>query len=424
MSTESLTAAKGRERGRAVAEREESARRPSPALLEGRPEPVEVSVVLPCLNEARTVAGCVADALAWFDASGTRGEVIVVDNGSTDGSARLAAEAGAKVLLEPKRGKGHAVARGIAEAGGSIIVMADSDGTYDLAHLDDLVGPVSQGFDMVTGNRLAGEMEPGSMPWLHRHVGNPLFSGLIGLITRQRFGDCLSGLRAFRREAWERMSPHATGFELESEICLRAGRRHLRLTEVPVTYAAREAQSKLRAVTHGWEIAKFIVLDSADLIFFAPAVLALALGIFSLAVGAFASEGVDVGSSRWQPVFAGGILVPGATALMTLGLAAKWLAWRRGIGEPGWLVRAVTGSVPAFEVLLFGGMAVLIAGLVLDGFLLYRWKINEPLSLALGLGAIAQVMVVTGLNLMVAALLMGVLRVSSPPGAPVRGPEQ
>ena len=378
-----------------------------------QPDAVEVTILLPCLNESRTVGRCVREALAWLAASGTKGEVIVVDNGSSDDSVVLASEAGARVVVERERGKGHAVAAGIAAAGGSIVVLADSDGTYDLEHLDALVDPLRDGYDMVTGNRLAGEMESGSMPWLHRHVGNPVFSGLIGLITRQRFGDCLSGLRAFRREAWERMAPQATGFELESEICLRAGRRGLRLAEVPVPYAARQAQSKLRALTHGWEIARFIVLDSADIIFFVPALFALVLGIISLTVGTIATHGVEVGTSRWQPVFAGGILIPGATALMTLGLAAKWLAWRRGISPPGRLVRAVTGSLPAFEILLFGGIVILLAGLGLDGFLLFRWSTDNPPPLPLGLGAVAQAMVVTGLNMMVAALLLGVLRMAS-----------
>lgn len=388
------------------------ASKPGAISLQGT-DAVEVSVILPCLNEARTVAACVRDARAWFEASGTRGEVIVVDNGSSDDSRRLAEDAGARVYVEGRRGKGHAIARAIRESSGDILVMADADGTYDLAHLDGLVEPIRRGYDMVTGNRLAGEMEPGSMPWLHRHVGNPVFSGLIALITRQRFGDCLSGLRAFKRESWERMAPQATGFELESEICLRAGRRRLRMAEVPVPYAARQAQSKLRALTHGWQIARFIILDSVDLIFFAPALFALILGVISLSVGVFASTGVEVGSSRWQPVFAGGILIPGATSLMTLGLAAKWLAWRRGIGEPGRLVRAVTGSWPAFEILLLGGLASLAGGLALDAFLLLRWSANDPPPLPLGLGAIAQAMVVTGLNLMVAALLLGVLRASS-----------
>lgn len=373
---------------------------------------VEVTVLLPCLNEAETVAECVEQALAWLEKSGTRGEVIVVDNGSTDGSQELAAEAGARVIIEPKRGKGNAVHRGIAEARGELIVLADSDGTYDLLNLDPIVGPLRAGMDMVTGNRLQGEMASDAMPWLHRYVGNPLFSAAIGLITRHRFGDCLSGLRAFRRDAWERMAPQATGFELESEICLRAGRKRLKMAEVAVPYAPRRSRSKLRALTHGWQIARFILLDSADIIFFAPAVFALVLGIVSLAIGALQTSGVEVGSVRWQPVFAGGILVPGATALMTLGLAAKWLAWRRGISEQGWLLKQVMTS-SAFEYILFAGILVLVAGLALDGFLLFRWSTNNPPPLPLGLGAIAQALVVTGLNLIVAAFLLGVLRVTT-----------
>lgn len=381
--------------------------------VRGETEAVEVTILLPCLNEAETVADCVRQARQWLEASGASGEVIVVDNGSSDGSPDLAAAAGARVIIETKRGKGNAVHRGIAEARGNLIVLADSDGTYDLVHLDEIVGPLRDGYDMVTGNRLRGEMAKDAMPWLHRYVGNPLFSGIIGLITRHRFGDCLSGLRAFHRDAWQRMSPQATGFELESEICLRAGRQRLKMAEVPIPYAPRQSRSKLRAVTHGWQIAKFILLDSADIIFFAPAVFALVLGIVSLVIGTIQASGVEVGSVRWQPVFAGGILVPGATALMTLGLAAKWLAWRRGISGPGWLLRRVMTAPGAFDAILFSGIGVLVAGLALDGFLLFRWSTNNPPPLPLGLGAIAQALVVTGLNLIVAAFLLGVLRASS-----------
>jgi glycosyltransferase involved in cell wall biosynthesis len=388
-------------------------------LIEQKPEgakvdnALEVTVLMPCLNEGETVSECVRQARAWLEASRTAGEVLVVDNGSTDDSTKLAEDAGARVIIEPKRGKGNAVRRGVAEANGRLIVLADSDGTYDLRNLDEMVQPLRDGYDMVTGNRLRGEMAKDAMPWLHRYVGNPLFSGVIGLITRRRFGDSLSGLRAFRREAWERMAPQSTGFELESEICLRAGRHRLRMTEVPVPYAPRQARSKLRAVTHGWQIGKFILLDSADIIFFVPAVFALVLGTISLVIGSIQPSGVEVGSVRWQPVFAGGILVPGATALMTLGLVAKWLAWRRRLSAPGWLLQKVIASSAAFDLLLFFGLAVLAVGLALDGFLLFRWSTNNPPPLPLGLGAIAQTLVVTGLNLIVAAFLLGVLKASS-----------
>ena len=339
--------------------------------------------------------------------------MLVVDNGSTDGSQSLAAEAGARVLREDRRGKGYAVATGIAAAAGSIIVLADSDGTYDLEHLDTLVNPVRAGCDMVTGNRLAGQMEAGSMPWLHRHIGNPAFSALIGAIARQRFGDCLSGLRAFKREAWLRMAPQAAGFELESEISARRppkaapGGGAGALRRSPGSEQAARAHSRLgdREVHRAGQRRHHLLRTRC---------LRLALGVVSLIVGVFAAQGVEVGSSRWQPVFAGGILIPSATALMTLGLAAKWLAWRRGISEPGPFLQGVMGRLPAFEMLLFGGIGVLIGGLALDGFLLYRWSTDNPPPLPLGLGAIAQTMVVTGLNLMVAALLLGVLRMAAP----------
>lgn len=374
---------------------------------------VNVSIILPCLNEEPSVAECVQKALAWLARSGLKGEVVVVDNGSTDRSAELAAAAGARVLREPHPGKGHAVRRGIEETAGEYIVLADADGTYDLRHLDALVEPLRNGYDMVIGNRLRGAMEPGSMPRMHRYLGNPIFSAIISLIAAQRFGDCLSGLRAFRRDAWTAMAPEAAGFQLESEMCLRAGRRRLRVAEVPVAYGTRQAKSKLRGLTHGWAIAKFIILDSADVIFFVPALVAIAVGVLSLVIGAVTTEGVEVGSVPWQPVFAGGILIPGGTALMTLGLAAKWLAWRRGVAKSDWLIRLLSAhSAPILEISVLVGAVFLATGVGLDAYLLWGWSRDTPPPLPLGLGAVAQTLVVTGLNLIVMAMLIGVLRAS------------
>ncbi len=376
---------------------------------------MDVSILIPCLNEERSVAECVQKARAWLARSGLRGEIIVIDNGSTDRTAELAAEAGARVLREPRRGKGYAVQTGMLESSGKYVVLADGDGTYDLSRLGPLLEPLRNGYDMVIGNRLRGAMERKSMPWLHRRVGNPFFGALISLITRQRFGDCLSGLRAFRRGAWVTMAPRAAGFELESEMCLRAGRHHLRVTEVPVPYAVRQAPSKLRGLTHGWAIARFILLESADIIFFAPAFLAVALGVLSLGIGTITTTGVDVGSVRWQPVFAGGILVPGGIAFMTLGLAAKWLAWRRGVIKPGWLLQMLNDpSARTLELFLLVGGAALVAGVGLDAYLLWGWSRDVPPPNPLGLGALAQTLVVSGLNLIVAAVLIGVLRAGSP----------
>lgn len=373
--------------------------------------PLDVSVIIPCLNEEASVGECVTKARMWLDGSGLSGEILVVDNASTDGTATVARAAGAHVIAEPRRGKGNAFRTGVRESRGRFIVMSDGDGTYDLSDLDPVVRPLEDGYDMVIGNRLQGEMESRAMPWLHRRIGNPMFGALISLITRRRFGDVLSGLRSFTRDAWETMSPAAAGFELESEICLRAGRNGMRVAEVPIPYGVRREPSKLRGLTHGWAIARFIVLESADLVFIYPGLFAVVLGILSLASGVAFSDGVDVGSVSWQPVFAGGILVPGGVAFLTLGIATKWLAWRRGVAHSGRVVNMLRDeSVPVDEYFLLAGVLSLIAGVGLDVYLLWQWASDSPVSLALGWGAVAQTLVVSGLNLIVAAVLIGVLR--------------
>jgi hypothetical protein len=377
---------------------------------------LDVSIIIPCLNEVSTVAEVVGKARGWLEQSGTSGEVLVVDNASTDETAAVAASAGARVVSEARPGKGNAFRTGVEESGGRFIVMSDGDGTYDLGDLDPIVDPLRDGYDMVIGNRLKGAIEPGAMPRLHRAIGNPLFNWLIGTITGQSMGDVLTGLRGFTRDAWQKMRPTATGFELESEMCLRAGRNRLRVTDVPITYSPRREPSKLRGLTHGWAIARFVILESADIIFIYPGLLAVLLGVISLVIGVAASEGVDVGSVRWQPVFAGGILVPGGIAFITVGVAAKWLAWRRGVAHAGRTVSLLSDErVPVGDYLLLAGVIALLCGIGLDIYLLARWTADDPPPLALGLGAVAQTLVMAGLNLVVAAVLIGVLRVEPHP---------
>jgi glycosyltransferase involved in cell wall biosynthesis len=391
----------------------------------GAGDTLDVSVIIPCLNEEASVGECVTKARAWLDGSGLSGEVIVVDNASTDGTAGAARAAGARVIAESRRGKGNAFRTGVRESRGRFIVMSDGDGTYDLSDLGPVVQPLEDGYDMVIGNRLQGEMERRAMPWLHRRIGNPLFGALISVITRRSFGDVLSGLRSFTRDAWETMSPAAAGFELESEICLRAGRHGMRVAEVPVPYGVRREPSKLRGLTHGWAIARFIVMESADLIFIYPGLIAIVLGILSLAMGVAYSDGVDVGSVSWQPVFAGGILVPGGVAFLTLGIATKWLAWRRGVAQAGRVVSTLRDeSMPIGDYFLLAGGASLIAGGGLDAYLLWRWASDDPVRLALGWGAVAQTLVVSGLNLIVAAVLIDVLRAGSIGGSRTKGREE
>ena len=369
----------------------------------------KVSVVIPCLNEEMSVATCVRQALEGLAAAGVDGEVIVADNGSTDQSVELAGASGARVVVEERRGKGHAARTGIREARGDYIILADADGTYDLRRLKPLIDPLVEGCDMVVGNRLKGDMATKAMPRLHRYVGNPLIGGLISLVAGRRFGDCLSGLRSFRRDAWNRMSPRSPGFELETEVCLRAGRHNLKVRDVPVPYAARLVPSKLSGPRDGWRIVRFILIDSADRIFLPPGIAGLAVGAGLLIAGLLFSA-FEFGSTRWELVFAGSVLAPGALAALVLGLATRWLHWQRGVvADPGSFVRSL-GEPRARRMELFfaiGGLCLLI-GLSLNIWLLADSEIDTASPLALM--ALAQALLVSAVEIILGAVLFGVLR--------------
>src|SRR5512143_552408 len=184
-------------------------------------EHCEVSVVLPCLDEAATVGTCVTKSLDALRRLDVRGEVIVVDNGSTDGSGEVAARAGARVVGEPRRGYGSALMRGIDAARAPLIIMADADDSYDLTDLERFITALRGGADVVIGSRRRGTIEPGAMPTLHRWIGNPLLSGVLSFLFRVNVSDSHCGMRAFTRQAYDRMQLRTTGMEFASESVIK-----------------------------------------------------------------------------------------------------------------------------------------------------------------------------------------------------------
>ena len=210
-----------------------------------------VSVVLPCLDEAGGVATAIQEALQGLRNAGFSGQIIVVDNGSRDGSADAAAAVGATVISEPRRGYGMAIRRGLQTASGDIIVLADADSSYDLRQLGQLVYRVVQGADIVVGTRAGDRLEAGAMPWLHRWVGNPGLNLLLAMATGRWFRDSQSGFRAFKRERLIALDCTSAGMEYASEMLLMAHRAGLRIDEVPVRYRRRTGVSKLRPVGDG-----------------------------------------------------------------------------------------------------------------------------------------------------------------------------
>ncbi len=374
------------------------------------PAGIEVSVVLPCLNEEETVAACVEKARTWFQHSGVRGEVIVVDNGSDDRSREEARRAGARVIEEARRGYGAAHLRGFAEARGDIIVMADADDTYDLLQLDPLIEPLRNGYDMTVGNRLKS-MDPGAMTWSHRVIGTPAITFLLGLFAGSRIGDSQCGLRAFTREAYERMELRAPGMELASEMILKAFRRGLKVAEAPIPYAARKGESKLNTFRDGWRHLRFLLLHTPLYLFLVPGMFLVVLGLAALGLTLGASSGVTIGTLTWQPVFAGGILLIVGTNALMIGMASHMFAATRGVIAEDWLTRFYRQYVTLERVL---GLAVLLflIGVSLDALMFYRWVSANDLGMSTaGMAALAQSGIIIGANLALGGFLTALIDV-------------
>jgi hypothetical protein len=238
-------------------------------------------VVLPCLNEARTITGCVREAMDALAAAGIVGEVVVADNGSTDGSQELATRAGARVVPIAIKGYGNALRGGIAAARGRFILMGDADGSYHFGHLPRFVERLRAGADLVMGNRFLGGIAPGAMPWKNRHLGNPVLSFIGRLFFRTGIGDFHCGLRAFTVEAYRRMDLRTTGMELASEIVIKSVLFGMRIEEVPTVLRkdGRDRPPHLRPWRDGWRHLRFMLLFSPRWLFWYPGLCLMAAGL-------------------------------------------------------------------------------------------------------------------------------------------------
>ena len=259
---------------------------PSAWPSEPMPEPspsdsIEVSVVIPCLNESETLAVCIRKALGCLSENGISGEVIVADNGSTDGSQAIAEAEGARVVPVEAKGYGNALMGGIEAARGRYVIMGDADDSYDFSAFGPFIEKLRKGNDLVMGNRFRGGIAPGAMPALHRYLGNPVLSGLGRLFFRCPVGDFHCGLRAFSREAFGRMKLQTTGMEFASEMVVKATLLGLRIAEVPTTLSpdGRSRPPHLRSWRDGWRHLRFMLLFSPGWLFLYPGLLLMIVGL-------------------------------------------------------------------------------------------------------------------------------------------------
>jgi hypothetical protein len=244
--------------------------------------PVEVSVVIPCLNEANSLGFCIDKAVTAFRASGLSGEVIVADNGSTDGSIQIAEAHGARVVPVEERGYGSALRAGIAAARGPFIIMGDADDSYDFSEVPRFAEMLRQGYDVVMGNRFRGEIKPRAMPWHHKYIGNPGLTALLNLFFRAGIGDSHCGMRGFTRVVYERMDLRSTGMEFASEFVIKAAQLGARITEIPITLwpDKRGRPPHLRSFRDGWRHLRFMLLYAPNWLFLLPGGALLAAGLF------------------------------------------------------------------------------------------------------------------------------------------------
>lgn len=231
---------------------------------------IDVSVVLPCLNEEKGIGVCVKKITDTFDKHSIRGEIIVVDNGSTDSSARIAGESGAKVVFEPRTGYGSAYLRGISEAAGRYIIIGDSDNTYDFADIPKFLKYLREGVDFVIGSRFKGTIHKGAMPWPHRYIGNPVLSGMTRLFFRTDLSDIHCGMRGFSAKAFKAMRLHTLGMEFATEMVVAAITNGLTVREVPINYYPRHGESKLKAFTDAWRHIRFMFVYCPAWLYFVP----------------------------------------------------------------------------------------------------------------------------------------------------------
>jgi hypothetical protein len=379
---------------------------------------MELTILMPCLNEAATVARCVAKARGFLERAGIAGEVLVADNGSDDGSAALAERAGARVVHVAERGYGAALSAGIAAARGRYVIMGDADESYDFSRLEAFVDKLREGWPLVMGNRFQGGIEPGAMPALHRYLGNPVLSFIGRLFFGAPIGDFHCGLRGFDRDAVRALDLRTPGMEFASELVVKAALAGWRIAEVPTVLHpdGRGRPPHLRRWRDGWRHLRFLLLFSPRWLFLYPGVLLLALGATLTAVLYFTplrvlGAGLDIHS----------MLYASAAALLGMQLCLFALFARVSAQNAGLLPRQPALdrllSTLTLERGLMVGLAVLVAGLVWSGVAVWEWR-------AAGFGPLdprvvmrdtipATALLVGGMELMLASFLLSVLRLKA-----------
>ena len=333
---------------------------------------IEVSVVMPCLNEEEGVGVCIKKIKEVFARERIAGEIIVSDNGSVDRSKDIAAAEGAIVLTEPRRGYGAAYLRGLKEAKGKYVIIGDSDNSYDFYEIPVFLKQLKEGHDFVIGSRFKGGMDKGAMSWSHRYIGNPILSCMTRVFFRTKLSDIHCGMRAFTRDAYRAMMLHTTGMEFATEMIVSALTNNLKVHEVPIRYYPRKGESKLNSFKDAWRHIRFMLLYCPVWLYFAPGCIGVTVGIGLLALllkGPFFFLG-----HSWDThlmIFASAISIL-SYQVINIGIFAHAFAIRNGYIKEDGFMRLISRYFNLERGLILGGIIFLI-GLTMNLFVFVEW---------------------------------------------------
>jgi hypothetical protein len=370
--------------------------------------PLELTILMPCLNEAETLQACVAQARAYLDSSGIAGEVLVADNGSTDGSQDIARKAGARVADIPARGYGAALLGGIAAARGRFIIMGDADQSYDFSSLDPFVARLRAGDELVMGNRFKGGIKPGAMPFLHRYLGNPVLSFLGRLFYKIPVGDFHCGLRGFSKASIDRLNLKSSGMEFASEMVVKASLNKLKMSEAPTTLSpdGRSRAPHLKTWRDGWRHLRFLLLHSPRWLFLYP-------GVALILVGAALAGALAPGAVRITPTLeldthtlaAACFAIILGSQLVLFSFVARRYALIEGILPPTRPAHGLLSGL-TLERLLQIALVLVVAGFGGAGWAVSYWA-------SIGFGAIDYNLVMRVLLLSLTTVVVGVQMAAS-----------
>jgi glycosyltransferase involved in cell wall biosynthesis len=371
----------------------------------------EISVVLPCLNEQDSIGICIDKIQKVYSEMKVDGDIIVVDNGSTDRSVEIAKSKQVRVYSEPVKGYGSALRRGIDESDAKYVVMADSDDTYDFLELPKFIDKLREGYDLVMGSRFRGNILPGAMTWSHRYIGNPILSGILRVLFGGGVSDSHCGLRGFSKDAYKRMGLHTTGMEFASEMVIHAIKKKLKTAEIPITYYPRKGESKLVGIRDAWRHMRFMLLYSPNHLFMIPAGIIFVAGFVLLLRLLFGP--IYFAGRSWDlhvAVFASMLSILGWQVL-NLGFAAKVYIHVIGLEETK-TMKKILDDIFTLERALVLGSVIFLAGLLMSCYIILIWAKGHFGELAqFKNGIFSLTMIVMGLQTIFTSFLTSVLQI-------------